>query len=288
MTQNNWQHLTLGLVQMVSAKSLDDNLISAERQIKACAEAGAELVVLPEMFAIFGGGDQLAAGQAEADEHGPLRTFLSSMASCYGVYLVAGSIPCTGANPYTGAPALDEMQARVYAACFVYDDQGLEVGRYDKVHLFDAQVNDAQGQYRESDTFAPGVVPQCFPSPWGNIGVAICYDLRFPEYFRQLADMGCELVLVPAAFTFTTGEAHWELLLKARAVENQCYLAGAAQGGDHSQRRSTWGHSCVIDPWGKALASLKRGEGHLICTVERQRLLDVRQALPALNNRRLR
>lgn len=287
MTQENWQSLTLGLVQMVSTKSLEENLASAERQIKACAEAGAELVVLPEMFAIFGGGDQLAAGQAEADKEGPLRQFLASMASSYGVYLVGGSIPCTAANPYSTAPELETLLSRVYAACFVYDNKGQEIGRYDKVHLFDAQVNDAQGQYRESDTFAPGIKPQCFASPWGNIGLAVCYDLRFPEYFRQLADLDCELVLVPAAFTYTTGEAHWELLLKARAVENQCFVAGAAQGGEHSKRRATWGHSCVIDPWGKTLATLERGEGHLLCCIERQRLHDVRQALPALKNRRL-
>lgn len=288
MSEHQWQSLRIGLVQMVSVKSLEENLKAAQRQIEACAEQGAELVVLPEMFAIFGGGDQLAAGLAEQDSEGPLRSFLSRMAAQYQVYLVGGSIPCTAANPYSQALALDEHLARVYAACFVYDSSGQEIGRYDKVHLFDANVNDAQGQYRESDTFAPGNKPQCFASPWGNIGVAICYDLRFPEYFRQLVDMDCELIVVPAAFTFATGKAHWELLLKARALENQCFVAGAAQGGEHSRRRATWGHSAVIDPWGTSMAKLEQGEGHLLCTVRRDQLLDIRQALPALDNRRLR
>lgn len=270
MSEKHWQSLSIGLVQMVSVKSLAENLESAHRQIEACAKQGAELVVLPEMFAIFGGGDQLAAGLDEQDADGPLRSFLSRMAAQYDVYLVGGSIPCTAQNTYSQAPDLAESPGRVYAACFIYDNSGKEIGRYDKVHLFDANVNDAQGQYRESDTFAPGNKPQCFASPWGNIGVAICYDLRFPEYFRQLVDMDCELILVPAAFTYATGEAHWELLLKARALENQCFVAGAAQGGEHSKRRATWGHSAVIDPWGKTLASLERGEGHLVCTLQRR------------------
>lgn len=287
MPNSNWQSLKLGLVQMVSVKSLEQNLAAAERQIRACAEQGAELVVLPEMFAIFGGGDQLAAGQVEANSDGLLRSFLAEMAARYGVYLVGGSIPCTAANEYSNAPALSAEQARVYAACFVYDSTGQEIARYDKVHLFDANVNDAQGQYRESDTFAPGLKPQCFDSPWGKIGLAICYDLRFPEYFRRLAEQGCELVLVPAAFTYATGRAHWDLLLKARAVENQCFVAGAAQGGEHSKRRSTWGHSCAINPWGESLASLDRGEGALLIELQRQQLIEVCAALPALANRRL-
>ncbi|MCV6625649.1 MAG: carbon-nitrogen hydrolase family protein, partial [Cellvibrionaceae bacterium] len=180
--------LRLGLVQMVSGKALEANLAAARAQVLACAKAGAQMVVLPEMFAIFGGGDQRSAGSQEASPEGPLRQFLAALARQAGVYLIAGSIPCQGANPYTGAGALNQ---RVYAACFVYDERGRELSRYDKVHLFDADVDDAQGRYRESDTFAPGLAPVYFDSPWGRVGLAICYDLRFPEYFRQLSEYGC-------------------------------------------------------------------------------------------------
>lgn len=282
--QESSSKLRVGLVQMVSGKSPSENLAAARIEVAACAKAGAKIVVLPEMFAIFGVSDQLAAGMAEKTATGPIRSFMSSLAREYSVWLVGGTVPTTAANPYTQAP---ELQDRVYAASYVYNSEGQELTRYDKVHLFDAQVNDAQGAYRESKTFAPGIAPVSVDSPWGRLGIAVCYDLRFPEYFRKLSEQACDLVVVPAAFTYKTGEAHWELLLRARAVENQCFMLGAAQGGHHSERRQTWGHSLGVDPWGELIAELGLGQGHCIAELDFEFMAECRQSLPVLEHRRI-
>lgn len=275
--------MRIAAIQMVSGFELEDNLAQAKALVVEAAQKGAELVVLPEMFAVFGGGDQRAVGAAEADAGGPIRTFLSSLAKQCGVYLVAGTIPTIAASDCQRNPQLSD---RVYAACYCYDSQGRECGRYDKAHLFDADVADQQGSYRESDTFAPGNFPGVFDSPWGKFGVAVCYDLRFPEYCRRLIDAGCRFVVVPAAFTYATGQAHWQLLLRSRAVENLCFMIGAAQGGQHSTRRRTWGQSCIINPWGEVLAELAEGEGTVVADLDFAYQDECRQQLPVLKHRR--
>lgn len=275
--------MRIAAIQMVSGFVLEENLAQAKKLVIEAAHKGADLVVLPEMFAVFGGGDQCAVGAAEKSAGGPIRTFLSSLAKQCDVHLVAGTIPTMAASDCLRNPQLSD---RVYAACYYYDNQGRECGRYDKTHLFDADVADQQGSYRESDTFSAGNFPGIFDSPWGKFGVAVCYDLRFPEYSRRLIEAGCRFVVVPAAFTYATGEAHWQLLLRARAVENLCFMIGAAQGGQHSLKRRTWGQSCIVNPWGEVLEECAEGAGIVTADLDFDYQDECRQQLPVLCHRR--
>lgn len=275
--------MQIAAVQMVSGFDLSENLQQAQILVEQAAAAGAELVVLPEMFAVFGGGDQYKIGLQESTPEGAIRCFLSTLAAANNIYLVAGTIPTTAASNCGRNP---ELQDRVYAACFCYNCDGEEIARYDKSHLFDADVVDQQGRYRESDTFAAGNFAGVMPSPWGNIGIGVCYDLRFPEYFRRLSEADCQIVVLPAAFTYATGEAHWRLLLQARAVENLCYMVAAAQGGQHSSKRRSWGHSCIISPWGKVQQELEQGPGWVMDSIDFTQQAQYRQQLPVLRHRR--
>lgn len=260
----------IAAVQMVSGPDITQNLRDAARLIAEAAAGGATLVALPEYFALMSGDetDKLRAG--EADGAGPIQDFLRETASKHKIWLVGGSVPLTASTP-----------DKVRNSCLVYDDTGLRVARYDKIHLFGYACGTER--YDESHTIEAGRDVAAFDSPLGRIGLSICYDLRFPELYRALGNI--DLLVVPAAFTRTTGQAHWELLLRARAVENLCYVLAAAQGGTHPSGRVTFGDSMVVDPWGVVLAHLPLGPGVVVAEMNPARIAEVRANLPALSHR---
>jgi deaminated glutathione amidase len=272
----------IAAIQMNSSDSKKDNLETVARLVEEAAfihKAG--LVLLPENFALFDGKAALDLGLQESEVNGDIRGFISSLAKKYSIWIIAGSIPCAS------RPDKSLIDGRVRSACWVFDDTGVEVSRYDKIHLFDVDVDDSHGSYRESRQFEAGITPQMVDTPAGKIGLSICYDLRFPQLYSWLAGAGAQILTVPAAFTFKTGEAHWELLLRARAVENQCYVIAANQTGVHSKGRETWGHSMIIDPWGKIVACAEDGEGVISAEINLQALSDIRSAMPVLKHRKL-
>jgi len=264
-------------VQMTTGSDVGANLQEAERLIREAADAGTALVVLPENFAFMGRRMQDVLPLRERDGDGRLQSFLSETAARYGVWIVGGTIPLVADDP-----------GRVRAASLVFNDRGERVTRYDKIHLFDVDVPGADEQYRESSTIEPGADLAVLDSPCGRLGVAVCYDLRFPELFRHLLDSGVELLAVPAAFTAVTGKAHWETLVRARAIENLAYVVAAAQGGYHVNGRETYGNSMIVDPWGAVLARIPRGTGCICYPLERDFQVSVRRRFPALEHRRLK
>jgi len=266
----------IAALQMVSNNSLDHNLERAAILIRDAALQGASLVVLPETFALFSAGKQLALGVDESFGSAPVQQFLQQQAIANKVWIVAGTLPL--------ANAIDSQ--RVRSACLVFDDCGELRARYDKIHLFDVDVADKQGSYRESDTFEPGSEVVVLDSPVGRLGLAVCYDLRFPELFRLMFEQGVDVIVVPSAFTLATGEAHWLALLRARAIENQCYVVGVNQGGRHSASRVTSGGSAIIDGWGRVLAEAGRGEACLVSAVDLPALAQLRLDMPIAAHRR--
>jgi predicted amidohydrolase len=257
-------------VQMVSTPRVDDNLRDAAELIAEAAAQGAELIVLPEYFPLMGLSDQDKIRACEADGSGPIQDFLVAAARRHGVWLVGGSLPLAA----RGA-------GKVLNSSLVFDPQGARVARYDKIHLF-GFVRGAE-RYDESATIEAGVRPVSFVTPFARVGLSICYDLRFPELYRALGVN--ELLVVPAAFTETTGRAHWEILLRARAIENQCYVLASAQGGRHENGRETHGNSMLIDPWGEIVDRRAKGPGIVIGALDPARLAEVRASLPALTHR---
>jgi predicted amidohydrolase len=273
------RHRRVAAIQMVSAATVDANLRAAERLIADAARDGAELLVLPEYFCIMGRRDTDKVDVREVAGRGPIQDFLADRARHHRVWLVGGTLPVEVAPGVTD---------RIRNTTFVYAPDGSVAARYDKIHLFG--FNKGDENYDESRTIAAGRETVSFEATLGDqplrVGLSICYDLRFPELYRALAIGGApDLIVVPAAFTYTTGSAHWELLLRARAVENQCYVLASAQGGKHENGRRTWGHSMLIDPWGEILAELPEGEGVVTGTIEAERIADVRANLPALKHR---
>jgi len=266
--------LKVAAVQMVSTPDVDRNLQSAATGIAEAAAAGARLVALPEYFCLLGRNDADKLAIAEADGDGPIQTFLSTTAARHGVWLVGGTLPMRSAQP-----------GQVLNSSCAYGPDGQRVARYDKIHLF--AFDNGRERYDEGRTLLAGSEPVTFDAGGVRVGMSVCYDLRFPELYRALMHPPCDLILVPSAFTHTTGQAHWELLLRARAIENQCYVLAPAQGGLHENGRRTWGHSMLVDPWGKVLDCRPEGAGVVIGELDRQRLADVRQQLPALAHRRL-
>jgi len=264
----------LAAVQMVSGADPEANLESAGQLIAKAADAGARLVVLPENFALMGHREEDKLAFAEREGDGPLQAFLSRQAERHNLWLVGGTLPLA-----------DDAPERVRAACLVYDDHGQQVARYDKIHLFDVEVAATGERYAESETIAPGDTPVVIDTPLGRLGLAVCYDLRFPELFRALVDDGMELLALPAAFTATTGRAHWETLLRARAIENLCYVVASAQGGTHPDQRETHGESMVIDPWGMVIDRLATGVGVAQAPFDRDLLEGTRRTFPALAHR---
>lgn len=255
---------------MVSTPRVDENLATAEALIADAARQGAEIVALPEYFAIIGKRDSDKVRAREDFGNGPIQAFLSETAARYGIWLVGGSLPLAASSP-----------DKVLNSCLVYDPRGARVARYDKIHLFGFQKG--KDRYNESATIEAGKEPLAFDSPFGRVGVTICYDLRFPELYRCLDAV--DLNIIPSAFTETTGKAHWEILMRARAIENQCYVLAVAQGGVHENGRETHGNSMLIDPWGEILARLEKGSGVIIGAMDHARIADVRASLPALKHR---
>jgi nitrilase len=264
-------------IQMASSPSVSANLLKARRLIQeAVEESGANLVVLPENFAFMGQEDRDLLDLREDEGRGPLQDFLVEMAARHRIWLVGGTLPLTATNP-----------DRVRATCLVYNDRGERVARYDKIHLFDVNLLETGERYEESATIEPGNTSVVLDTPFGRLGLAVCYDLRFPELFREMLDAGMEIMALPASFTAITGKAHWEVLVRARAIENLCYVVAAAQGGYHRNGRKTHGHSMVVDPWGTVLAQVPRGAGHVCCPLDVEFLSSVRRNFPAIDHRRL-
>jgi nitrilase len=261
---------------MASSPTISFNLLEAEKLIAEAVKAGAKLVALPENFALMGDHESDKLQAKEADGVGPIQQFLAAVAKKYAVWVVGGTIPI----------AADDAN-KVRAACLIFNDQGVRVGRYDKIHLFDVNVPGTTEVYRESDSIEPGTETQIFDTPFGKLGIAVCYDLRFPEFFRKMSKEGVDILVVPSAFTAETGAAHWELLLRARAVENLCYVIAPNQGGFHLNGRKTFGHSMIVDPWGIVLDCYKTGGGYVMADIDHERLRQVRSAFPVLNHRRI-
>jgi len=262
-------------IQMASSPNISSNLLEAEKLIAEAVKAGAKLVALPENFALMGDHELDKIKAKEVDGSGQIQNFLSATAKKYAVWIIGGTIPIAG-----------DDSNKVRAACVVYNDKGERVARYDKIHLFDVNVPGTNEVYRESDSIEPGFEPQVFDTPFGRLGIAVCYDLRFPEFFRKMSKQGVEILVIPSAFTSETGAAHWELLLRARAVENLCYVIAPNQGGFHLNGRKTFGHSMIIDPWGVILDCYKTGGGFVCADIDLERLEKVRAAFPVLTHRR--
>ncbi|MCP3667052.1 MAG: carbon-nitrogen hydrolase family protein [Gammaproteobacteria bacterium] len=263
-------------IQMATGPNVSANLLEAERLVAEAAESGAGLVVLPENFAFMGKQERDLCTLKEIDGDGPLQEYLSQVADRYSIWIVGGTIPLEA-----------EDNSKVRAACLVYNDQGKRVGRYDKIHLFDVNLTETDEEYIESATIEPGSKPLVIDSPFGKLGIAVCYDLRFPELFRSLLNQGMEVICMPAAFTAITGKAHWEALVRARAIENLAYVVAAAQGGFHINGRETHGQSMIVDPWGTILAQVPRGTGSVTSTLDLGYLANTRRNFPTIDHRRL-
>ena len=262
-------------IQMTSGPEVAPNLAVAETLIAAATVAGAGLVVLPENFALMARGDAERLGVAEDDGHGPIQDFLAATARRHKLWLVGGTLPMKTMQP-----------KKVRSACLLFDDQGRRVARYDKMHLFNVTLSNGE-QYRESAVFEPGAEVVVADTPFGKLGLAICYDLRFPELFRAMLDRGAEVFAVPSAFTALTGRAHWEVLVRARAIENLAWVIAAAQGGRHANGRETHGHSMVVSPWGEVLTRHESGPGMALAECDAARQREMRTQLPSLQHRKL-
>jgi nitrilase len=262
-------------VQMVSGADVARNLEAAARLLRDARERGAVVAALPENFAFMGltEADKLAI--AEDDGAGPIQAMLAGLARSLGLWIVAGTIPLR----VPGEP-------RVAAACLVFDADGRRAARYDKIHLFDVAIPGRDERYQESASVRPGREAVCVPTPAGHLGLAVCYDLRFPEHFRRLLDLGAEWFCLPSAFTAPTGRAHWETLLRARAIENLSHVVAPAQSGFHENGRETHGDSMIVDCWGRVLARLPRGSGTVVAEIDLVRQREVRQNFPSLDHRR--
>lgn len=273
--------MQVAAIQMVSTPSVEHNLAQARELVAQAAQAGAELVALPEYFCLLGQSDADKLAHAERLLDGPIQRMLADTAREHRVWLVGGTLPVIPD---------DGPFERVRNCCLAFAPDGELAARYDKVHLF--RFHDGERRYDEAATLEPGSTPTAFEAAsrdgerW-RVGLSVCYDLRFPELYRALMHAApCDLLLVPSAFTFPTGQAHWELLLRARAVENQCYVLAPAQGGRHENGRRTWGHSMLVDPWGEVMAQqAAEGAGIVAGSLSRARLAQVRAQLPALDHR---
>lgn len=272
----NISELKVASVQMISTPNLNENLEVAARLVKMAADCGAQLAVLPEYFCLMGLKDTDKVNVREVAGSGPIQERLAAIAQENHIFLVAGTIP------------LESKESnKVLNTSLVFSPQGKQIARYDKMHLFGFQ--NATERYEESETIVAGSQPGQFTIKidaidW-HFGLSICYDLRFPELYRALGSVDCHII--PAAFTYTTGKDHWEILLRARAIENQCYVLASAQGGIHLNQRRTWGQSMLIDPWGVILSNLPESEGLITGTLSKDKLKEVRSKLPALKHRQL-
>lgn len=265
--------IKVAAVQMVSTPRVSENLERMRHWVAKAADAGAKLVLLPEYFCLMGHSDTDKVAHREphgAGPDAPIQQALSETARSHGLWLIGGTVPLSASRPHL-----------VRNSVLVYDPQGKECARYDKIHLFAFQ-KEAES-YDEAKTIEPGNTPVVCETGAGRVGLSVCYDLRFPELYRGMKAV--DLVVMPAAFTYTTGSAHWEILIRARAIENQCYVLASAQGGRHENGRRTWGHSMLVDPWGNVTAVLEEGEGLVTGMVDHDQIRQIRLNLPALNHR---
>ena len=265
---------SVAAVQMCSGGERDANLATAGRLLQVAAAQGARVAVLPENFSLMAQRDADRRALAEPDGAGPVQDFLAQTAARLNLWIVAGSVPVAN------GPG-----ERVSQSCLVYAADGARAARYDKIHLFDVELPDRAESYRESAHMAPGKSVVTVDTPAGKLGLSICYDVRFPELYRRLQAAGAQWFIVPAAFTAPTGEAHWEPLLRARAIENLCYVVASAQYGTHPNGRRTWGHSLIVDYWGRILAALPDGEGVIVAPVDLAAQAEARRKFPALSHR---
>lgn len=264
--------MKVAALQMVSTPDVGRNLDAAGRLVAQAAAAGADLVALPEYFCFMGHGDRDKLAIAEAAGDGPIQAALAALAREHRIWLIGGTLPLR----------CDDRD-RVLNTNTAFAPDGTLAARYDKIHLF--RYDNGREAYDEGRAIQAGRRAVAFDAGGLRVGLSVCYDLRFPELYRALMHPACDLIVVPAAFTFTTGQAHWEVLLRARAVENQCYVIAPAQGGVHENGRRTWGHSMVIDPWGEVLAMHAEGEGVVMAELDARRITTVRTQLPALEHR---
>lgn len=262
--------IKVAAIQMASSPSVAANLVEAKRLIEMAVEQGARLVVLPEYFCIMGLKDTDKVAISEKQNDGPIQHFLSKTAKAFKIWIVAGSVPMQSNQP-----------KKIRNSCLVYNEKGDQVARYDKIHLFGLDMGTEH--YHEENTIEPGNSVVAIDTPFGRIGLAICYDLRFPELFRAMGEV--DMIVLPSAFTETTGKAHWETLVRARAIENICYVVASAQGGYHLSGRETHGNSMIVDPWGVILDRLPRGSGIVIANINRNYIKNLRQSLPALKHK---
>jgi nitrilase len=261
-------------LQMTSGPDVPANLAQARLLLEEARAADAVLAVLPENFAFMGMHDADKRAVGEAEGSGPIQDFLAETAQHLKLWVIAGTVPLRIAG-----------DARVAAASLVYDAAGECVARYDKIHLFDVEIPERAESYRESANMAPGKTPRVIDTPIGRVGLAVCYDVRFPELFRDLGAQGAQVFVLPSAFTAPTGRAHWETLLRARAIENLCYMIAPAQSGFHPNGRETFGDSMIVDHWGRILARLPRGRGCISAEIDLGRQAEVRKSFPALLHR---
>ena len=266
--------MKVAALQMTSGADVQANLEQARASLEEAARLGAQLAVLPENFAFMGLADADKRAVAEAEGSGPIQDFLARTAARLQMWIVAGTIPLrAGAD------------GRVAAASVVYRSDGTPAARYDKIHLFDVDIPARKESYRESAHVAPGSRPQVVDTPAGRLGLSVCYDIRFPELYRALSAAGAQILSVPSAFTAPTGRAHWETLLRARAIENLCYVIAPAQSGFHANGRETYGDSMVVDYWGRILRRLPRGTGCVVADLDLAAQAEVRESFPALRHR---
>ena len=264
--------IQVAAAQMVSTPNPADNCETAARLVREAATAGAQLVLLPEYWAVLGGNEQDKVEIAESAGDGPLQNFLANLARECGIWLLGGTLPLKS-----------HQSGKVLNSLMAYAPDGTLASRYDKIHLFG--FTRGEESYDESRTIVPGTKVAVLETPFARVGLSICYDLRFPELYRAMGQ--CDLIVMPAAFTHTTGRAHWEVLLRARAIENQCYVLASAQGGLHPNGRRTWGHSMLVDPWGAVCAQLAEGEGLAAGEIDLDSMMGIRTSLPALQHRTL-
>ncbi|MGA8706861.1 MAG: carbon-nitrogen hydrolase family protein [Steroidobacteraceae bacterium] len=273
-TQKPLETVRVAALQMTSAADVGANLGIAGKLLDEAAAAGARIAVLPENFSFMGRHDADKRAIAERDGSGPVQDFLSARARELKLWIVAGTTPIS-----------DSPGERVAAASLVYDDGGQRAGRYDKIHLFDVDIPGKDERYRESGNIAPGTRMQLVPTPAGLLGLSVCYDMRFPELYRPMAAAGAQWFTVPAAFTVPTGRAHWETLLRARAIENLSFVVAPAQWGQHASGRETYGDSIIIDHWGTVLGRLRSGQGIVVADLDLEAQRCVRRDFPALSHR---
>jgi len=261
---------------MASGPNVNANLLVAQQLIEQAVGAGAGLVVLPENFAQMGNRESDKLKIQEQPGDGLLQGFLSEQAKQHKIWLVGGVIPIATDNP-----------DKVFASSLLFNDQGEQVARYDKVHLFDVHLSESNENYNESETIESGHDVVVVETPFGKLGMAVCYDLRFPGFFRRMLDEGVDIISLPSAFTALTGKAHWDILVRARAIENLCFVVAAAQGGFHVNGRETYGDSMIVDPWGTVLDRKLRGAGVVVADIDLDRQREMRTNFPVLEHRKV-